>query len=1094
MLRGAIYSVSLILVFFLTVALLEYFGNFNTKIRTFLFWFFIISSSAVCIRFFFIPLFKLFHFGKTLSHEQASVIIGKHFHDVKDKLLNTLQLYEQNQIKSNVDRSLIEASINQKITELKPVPFTSAVDFSENRKYIKFIIPPVAIVIVLLFAAPSILTDPADRLVRHSEEIIKVAPYTISLSNSELSVAENEDFTLEVELSGELIPQKLYIVLNGQQLRLNRGETKKSFDYTFRNVQKNTPFSLYADGFYSEEYTLKTLPAPLLMNFNVSVDYPSYVNKKDEVVSNTGDLNIPVGSSLQWNFQTKNTQSIKVKYSDTTYTMVPDESGYSSLAKQLFSDKTYSIHTGNEFMDSKDSIMYRINVIPDLYPMIAVDEEEDTLSKKHLYFTGEIKDDYGFKKLTFNYLLERSENENSETNKLKSQTIAISSGQTQEQFFHHWNLDEIGITPGDELSYYFEVWDNDGVHGSKSSKTQMRVFKMPSMDELLEERDQQNEDIKGELEESIDEAKELKKELDELRKELLQKEELSWQDKKKLEELLKKQKNLQSKVEDIQKKNEQKNQQEESFKQQNEDILEKQKKIDELFNELMNDEMKKLYEELQKMMEEMKMEEIQEQLEEMDMSSDELEKELDRALEQFKQMEWEMKMEETIDKLEKLAEKQEKLAEESKEKDSNSEELKEKQDELNKEFEELQKEMEENEKLNEELEEPNPTPDTEQKEEEIKEEMEESSDSLEKKKKGKASDSQKNAAEKMEKMAQEMEMMMAQEEEESLEEDMDALRALLENIVTLSFDQEGLMANIKTVGKNDPKYVSFGQDQRKLKDDAKMVEDSLFALSKRIIQLQAPVNREISLVNDYMGKALDEIGERKTKEATSHQQYVMTSFNNLALLLDEALQQMQKKSECNKPGQGNCNKPGGKGKKPSAAKMKKMQDALGKQLSQMKKKMEGFNKGENKSGKGEMSKELAKMAAKQAAIRREMEKMGEKLNEDGSGSGNAFKKIAKEMEQIEKDLVNKQVNVETLKRQQDILTRLLKAENAEREREMDNQRKSKEARENQISKPMKYSEYEEQKKKELEMLKTLPPSLKPFYKEKVNNYFNKLDH
>jgi len=123
-----------------------------------------------------------------------------------------------------------------------------------------------------------------------------------------------------------------------------------------------------------------------------------------------------------------------------------------------------------------------------------------------------------------------------------------------------------------------------------------------------------------------------------------------------------------------------------------------------------------------------------------------------------------------------------------------------------------------------------------------------------------------------------------------------------------------------------------------------------------------------------------------------------------------------------------------------------------------------------------------------------MEKMGEKLNEDGSGSGNAFKKIAKEMEQIEKDLVNKQVNVETLKRQQDILTRLLKAENAEREREMDNQRKSKEARENQISKPMKYSEYEEQKKKELEMLKTLPPSLKPFYKEKVNNYFNKLDH
>ena len=43
-----------------------------------------------------------------------------------------------------------------------------------------------------------------------------------------------------------------------------------------------------------------------------------------------------------------------------------------------------------------------------------------------------------------------------------------------------------------------------------------------------------------------------------------------------------------------------------------------------------------------------------------------------------------------------------------------------------------------------------------------------------------------------------------------------------------------------------------------------MVEDSLFALSKRVIQLQAHVNREIGLVNEHMAKALKGMGDRET--------------------------------------------------------------------------------------------------------------------------------------------------------------------------------------------------------------------------------------
>ena len=74
------------------------------------------------------------------------------------------------------------------------------------------------------------------------------------------------------------------------------------------------------------------------------------------------------------------------------------------------------------------------------------------------------------------------------------------------------------------------------------------------------------------------------------------------------------------------------------------------------------------------------------------------------------------------------------------------------------------------------------------------------------------------------------------------------------------------------------------------------------------------------------------------------------------------------------------------------------------------------------------------MAAQQSAIRQMTQELGKQLNEDGSGEGNGLEDIAKEMEEIEKDIVNGEFDQLTLERQQDILTRLLKAENAERVR------------------------------------------------------------
>jgi len=88
--------------------------------------------------------------------------------------------------------------------------------------------------------------------------------------------------------------------------------------------------------------------------------------------------------------------------------------------------------------------------------------------------------------------------------------------------------------------------------------------------------------------------------------------------------------------------------------------------------------------------------------------------------------------------------------------------------------------------------------------------------------------------------------------------------------------------------------VGLVKNQKKLVDDAKIIEDSLFALSKRVVQIQHTVNKEIASIKNNMASATNHLEERIINKATSDQQFSMTSANNLALILSEMLNQMQK--------------------------------------------------------------------------------------------------------------------------------------------------------------------------------------------------------
>ena len=1093
--KGILYSVAALLLFFVTVALLEYFAHFGTIVRTTIFYVYLAIGFIIILRLIILPISKLYKIGKVISHKQAADIIGSHFNNVQDRLLNTLQLKDLTDI-SVENTDLINASIDQRIAQLSPVPFGNAIDLRNNRKYLKYAIPPLLLIVIFLLVAPSIITGPTTRIINHNTYFEPKAPFRFVLLNNTLEAVQQDDFKIEMKIEGETAPDAVFINNSIIPYKMKK-ENTINFTHTFRNLQKDLSFYFEANGVKSENFTIHVLPKPIVLNFETNLDYPNYIGKQNEVLENTGDLVVPEGTRIKWRFFTRDTDELDLIFGDRVYPLLKSNSNVFSYEAGFIKSQRYSISTKNKFFKNNDSLTYSINVIPDVYPSISVEEYSDSIYINRLYFSGLIKDDYGFERLVFCFN-QVSVSDTSRNSGQISVTLNIKTNSNQQLFFHFFDLTSLDLLPGDEVEYFFEVWDNDGINGSKSSRSQKMVFKTPTLEEIKEKTEATNAQIKDDMENALKDLKFLQRDIDELSRKMFDKKTLNWQDKQQIQDMLSRQKSVEERLQNLQELNNEKLKNEEQLNKEDSQLLQKQEDLKRMMDELLTDEMKKMIDEIQKLLEELDKDKVNEMMEQMKLSNEDLSKELDRSLELFKQLEFEQKLKEAVDKLKELSEKQDKLAEETKsteKNDTKSDELKKQQDELNKDFDKIKTELDDLEKKNEALENPNQMDDTKPEQQEIEEMMDESSQQLEQQKNAKASQSQKSASQKMNKLSQKLQEMMEEMQKEQMGEDIESLREILENLVQVSFNQENLIRSLNEITTNNPKYEKVIENQKNLKDDMKMIADSLYALSKRQTMIQSFVNKEISSINRNIEKSIEMMNERvesRKGKAIESQQYAMTSVNNLALLLNETLQQMmQQQMQMSGKGSKSCNKPGKPGGSSQMKSMQQLQQQLNQQLKEMR---EGQKPGE-KSGSGgqKMSEQLARMAAQQSAIRKQMESFRDQLKEEGRGNDGNVAKMLEDMEKTEKDIVNKKITQETMDRQQDIMTRLLKSEKAERQREEEQRRESTEARDIKISNPDNFDQFNKIKNREVELLKTVPPNLNPFYKNKVSEYFYRFE-
>ena len=1110
----------------LVVGGLEYFLWLSPGMRTVLLLTGLLLEAYFLMRYILLPLLQLLRLRKGLSLKEGSRLIGRHFGDVNDKLYNLLELSE------SPERSeLLLASIDQRSRELLDVPFQRAIPMREAYRYARYAAIPLLLYGLIWISGKGVeFMSSYRRVVNYRMAYEPPAPFSFQLMTPTLRQREDMPFVLKVGTPGEVRPDQVRLILEGTPMIMEDAGTH--FEYTFRPPLKPVRFSFEAGGFSSREYALEVIKVPVIDRFEMSFKYPAYLGQPDEDVNGSGNATVPEGTMVRWRIRTIHTDSLTYSDRDTTSRVVTADDR-AEFSKRIWRSTPYAISTSNGDIAEFDRLEYQIDVVRDEFPGIKVVMQRDSLNPNLAYFAGDITDDHGLQQLRAAVYPAGREEE--------VRHLELPVPETSYHSFYYTFPSGLELRVDEDYVLYFEVTDNDGNRGGKSSRSQEFSLSMLNEDEMKARQLEYNRELLTGMGKSAKERERLQKELEEFQQSQKEKQEFSFDEKQKLKDFLQRQEQQEKLMEKF-------------SKELAESVDDTEKGAeDELLKERLERqeaEARKnaaLMEEIQKILDKLDREALRERMEEVSRAQQGNQRSMQQLLELTKRYYVQEMARQLSRELSKLSEEQLVVSEPEVKQDTNADAQK----DLNEQFDEIRKQLGALERDNDDLSKPLPWKRNTEKEAAAAQDQQQALDGMrEQQEQGDKGDSQdasprdqdikeevrqkqRNAARKLKELSEELDQGTSMAGMQSLSEDADMLRQILDNLIVFSLEQEALFEVVQNQGEGPLNRSEDIRKQRELRELFQHVDDSLFALSLRQPEIGEVINGHITEVYYNIDKGLESFGENNWYRGASYQQYAITGTNELASYLAEVLDNMQQSLQ---PGQGQgqgadlqlpdiiqsqqdlkqkMQQSGSKGQQQGQKEGEGSGQQEGGRGDAQGQEGEGTDPGESGNGKAEGGRgseggdkegeggsggsglgeeeysEFFEIYKEQQKIRQQLEKQLEDMIRDSDRK--LGEQIAREMEMFEEEILRNGITQRTADRLNRIQQQLMRLENAALQQGERQERESKSNREVFNNPVITRPEAFEKDRDELEILNRQALPLRRIYQEKVRQYFGNND-
>lgn len=1029
---------------FVFYSFLELIANFNSTVRTVLFATLVLITGGLFYHFLLTPLLKFFGINRKESYFDAALKVGRNFPDVKDDLVNSMQLVSESRKETIYSAGLIDAAFKNIYGKIKDLNFLSLIKFEYAKKILPYFSLITIVCLALLILIPG-MGEASYRLVNFAKDFTPPPKYIFEITPGNKEITKGNDVKISVKVKGPAINEISFASRKEADAEFNRqkilADSVGIFNIELKSVKSSFKYFAEAEGITSDQFEIVVIDRPIIKTFELQIIPPAYSKIPKTVQKDNGNIQALVGSRITLNLlSTKKLNEARIDFSDSSSVILNIDDENASGNFSVRKDNSYKINLIDENGNTNLApITYQLKALYDAFPVIELispDQNINLAADNRVTLIAKASDDYGFSKLLLNYRLSASRYESPQTD-FSAIEIPVNKSLPEAEINYIWNCTPLNLAVDDVVTYYLEIFDNDNINGPKSARTQMFTIRVPSLDEILENAEQIQTQSENELEQTLKEAEELKKTLEEIDNDLKKdQEKLSWEEKEKIENALDKFEELQNKLDKI---NDQLGEMKQNLQDNNllsKETMEKYLELQKLMDELTSDEMKKAMQKLQDMLKEMNRKMTQEQLSNLKMDEEKFRKSIERTLNLLKRIQIEQKIDELLKRTEELKEQQENLAEQTEK--SNPSDQKEKNDlssrqnELTKDLNRLQEEMK---SLKEKMSEiPDmPAEDMQKLMDEFQKQQnqqlsQQAMQQIMQNQKKSANQNQQQISQNMKQINQMLQQLKESMQQANQMQTFTDMMKILDNIISLSKQQEELKRETENSNPNSSSLDDLARKQNNLSDNLNNIMQQMSELSQKTFAISPEMGKSVGDAKKQMEMSVQSMKNRNGSLASNQQGESMKSLNEAAMMMKNSMESMM---------QGSGQQGGMMSLMQQLKQMSGQQMNLNNLTQMLQKMMQGGLSPQQQA-------EMQRLSQQQELIKKSLEQ----LNNEAKISGQSKKlpadldNIVKRMQEVVTDLKGEKLDDELIQKQERILSKLLDAQKSINERDYEKERES----------------------------------------------------
>ncbi len=851
--------------------------------------------------------------------------------------------------------------------------------------------------------------------------------------------------------------------LNGSEVPTYRG--------TLENV--NRPLEYYIDvkGVTSAQYQVTISDEPVVTEFQYRLSFPTYTQLQPQTLPmNTGNIQTLFGTEITFTgrankpltearlaleesgdlpLEITTTQSIlNAQASNAAPTSHAMHGAF--IAQQT---ENYRIRiTDAEGFANRDPINYTLTVFKDTPPEVnIVSPARDTVLDNAMLIELEVEasDDYGVQELQLVYRVE-TEGAEEMNIPLKRWDVNNASVRRAVSVAYAWDVDPIGIFPGETLAYYVQALDNDNVSGPNIGKSPTYTLRFPSLSELYDSVATEQETEQRGLEDLVDEQADATGLIDTLLGKVRRRQELTFTDENLMQQVLENQKQIEQTAKQLVDDMKQTAKEMEQNQLFDAETIQKYQELQNLMEQALSEEHKEILQKLSEALSRQQMQDQEQAMTDANLSQEQFLQQLERAKSLYEQILLQQELEAAAKQAQALAEQQKALMDtlEASLDSAPTNELAKKEDRIGDEFGKLSEKLD---KLGTEMRElaenkENAPPQIGRIADEIKrlnqftqeyklpETLAATSEKLRSEQNSEALKSGREAEQTLTELAQSLDNALAFMEGANANETLTVMREAVESALHLSHLHEEVLSktsNLRVASQTDAYVKSevlrlqkLAADEISTAEGVSQLSSKLWALGNRQIEVPPEVVWHLNASDDALSRAARALEDRQPTLAMPIQRAALADLNQAIFRLLDAMAQMNQQMGAN-------------GMENLMDQLQQLAESQ-EQLNQMAQNLSQQMREQGQTpGIEQMMRQLA---AQQQLIREATERLAERAEQMAQMLG-SLEGVAEDMTEVERALQQGELDEQVLNRQEQILTRMLDSLKSLQKRDVGKQRK-----------------------------------------------------